>query len=492
MNTPNLDPRDWEDFRKTSHKALDLILDQLRELSSQPAWRPIPTEMIKTISEEPLPLTGIGEARTLDRFQEQVLPYPNGSWHPRFWGWVQGTGIPWAMIADMLASGMNAHLAGFNQAPKWVEHKVVSWIAEMLGWPSTSQGLLSSGATMSNILALCVARNEISNRNVRSEGLQNPDGVLTVYCSDQTHGWIDKGIELLGIGTDNLRKIATDSEGRIRVDSLRTAIDKDLRQGNIPVCVCGNAGAVHFGATDDLNQLADICKEYGLWFHVDGAFGAFAYLVPEMRADLHGMERADSLAVDLHKWMYLPFDIGCLLCQKTDVLERTFAHSQTYMKKTDRGLLAGGVPFADMGVELSRPFRALKAWMCIQAYGVNAFSDCIRSNIEHARLLARLVSSHDRFELMAPVPLNIVCFRYRPTIYEESNLFEESIIDAFNNELLLRLQESGQAVLSSTMIHGKFCLRAAFTNHRTQNSDVELFFPTIVKLAESLEKQPGN
>jgi aromatic-L-amino-acid/L-tryptophan decarboxylase len=489
MSPPNLDPEDWEEFRKTAHKALDLMIEQLQTLGTQPTWRPLSADMKQTITDEPLPLHGIGEAKSLERFQEQVLPYPNGSWHPRFWGWVQGTGVPWGMVADMLASGMNAHLSGFNQAPKWVEHKVVAWVAEMLGWSSTSQGLLSSGATMSNLLALSVARNMHAKGDIRSQGLQSPERKLVFYCSDQTHGWIDKAVEVLGIGTDNLRKISTDRDGRIRIDSLRAAIDNDLQLNNIPACICGNAGTVHFGATDALDQIADVCEEYELWFHVDGAFGAFAHLLPEMRSVVKGMDRADSLAVDLHKWMYLPFDIGCLICRDPDVLQRTFARSQTYMRKTDRGLLAGGVPFADMGIELSRPFRALKAWMCIQAYGVNAFADCIRANVEHARLLASLVSSHDRFELMAPVPLNIVCFRYRPRAVDRSGTDAEAIVDAFNSELLLRLQESGQAVLSSTLINEQFCMRAAFTNHRTQNSDVESVFQTIIKLAESLDSQ---
>jgi aromatic-L-amino-acid/L-tryptophan decarboxylase len=486
MKKTTLDPENWDDFRLQAHRALDVMIDRLQSLDDAPAWRPMPDGHAAVISEQPVPWQGIGEAASFELFQQRILTYPNGSWHPRFWGWVQGTGIPWAMVADMLTSGMNAHLAGFNQAPKWVEHQVVSWVAQMLGWPSTSEGLLSSGATMSNLIALGLARTIMAQHDVRKHGMTQQSDAMTLYCSDQTHGWIDKAAEVLGIGTDSVRKIESDDQGRIRLDRLRQSIDQDRSDGRHPFCICGNAGTVHFGATDDLQSLADLSAERNMWFHVDGAFGAFAYLVPALRSTLAGMERADSLALDLHKWMYLPFDIGCLLVQRPQALARAFAMRQTYMTPTDRGLLAGGVPFADHGIELSRPFRALKAWMCLQAYGVQAFADCIEANVAQARYLAERLRADVRWQIVAPVPLNIVCFRRSPEQMDERQT------DELNRELLLRLQESGVAVMSSTMIDGRFAIRACFTNHRTTMKDVDFAVDALTEMANALVAEQGS
>ncbi len=473
---------------------LDRMLDHLQSLRERPVWTPPTAELIEKWKNTPVPMDGIGEEAAFEEFCREILPHGNGSYHPRFLGWVQGTGIPLAMMADMLASGLNSHLAGFHTAPKWIELEVIRWVSEILTSGHHQSGLLTSGGSLANILALQVARCQVKDsshqdeENARASGMKKTGSWPRLYASDQTHGWIEKGVELLGLGRESIHRVASHADGTIQLDALQAAIEEDRRRGDQPWCLCANVGTVHTGAIDDLDRLARIAKEQELWFHIDGAFGGLAVLVPEYRARLSAMSEADSIAVDLHKWFYLPFDIGCMLVREESKHLATFASSQTYMQMTDRGLLAGGVPLADRGIELTRSFRALKAWMCIQAYGVQRFADCIESNIEQARELARMIDRHPRLERLAPVPLNIVCFRYVPLELQgvEDSPDRSRKLDHLNQELLLRLQEGGVAVLSSTLIDGRLALRAAFTNHRTRRDDLGLILDEIDRIGTNM------
>ena len=276
-DTITLDPHDWDEFRSFGHRVLDDIIDHLASLRQQPAWQPMP-EDVKTALARSVPYEPEGTESAYDDFRKNVLPYPNGNLHPRFFGWVEGTGFPLAMIADMLASAMNPHMAGFNQAPVIVEHQVIAWLTELMGMPAGTSGLLCSGGTMANIIGLTVARQAKAGFDVREQGLQNGQPLLTVYGSVETHGWARKGVELLGLGRRAYRAIPVDDEFRIDLQSLRKTIDADRRSGHHPICVIGTAGTVNTGAIDDLNALADLCDEERLWFHIDGAFGALVRL----------------------------------------------------------------------------------------------------------------------------------------------------------------------------------------------------------------------
>ncbi len=475
-----LDPADWESFRALGHRMLDDMVDHLSTLREQPAWRQMPEPVRVNLLEEPVPRLPQGDATVYEEFLRNVLPYPNGNLHPRFFGWVQGNGTPLAMLADMLASGLNPHMAGFNQAPALVEQKVISWLAALMGFPETTSGVLESGGTMASILGLAVARHVKAGVDVRKQGLQGGQTMLTVYCSTETHGWVQKGVELLGIGTDWLRRIPVDDQLRMKTGALREAVAADRAAGHRPLCVVGTAGTVNTGAIDDLNALADFCQAEGLWLHVDGAFGALARLSPRLAPLVAGLERADSLALDLHKWMYLSFEIACLLVRDPAAHTGTFAIAPSYIARLSRGISAGGLPFSDRGVDLTRGFKALKAWMCMKAYGVDAFARLIEQNVDQTRYLVQRIQEHPHLELLAPAPLNVACFRFRA-----KGLSAEEL-DRLNLEILLRVQESGAATPSSTVVNGAFAIRACNVNHRATRADVDALLQAVMAQGTSL------
>jgi len=475
-----LDPPDWEEFRRFAHGVIDDTVGWLATLRERAAWQEMPVA-VRASFDEPLPVEGAGAERAYAEFVERVRPYPNGNLHPRFWGWVQGTGTPLAMIADTLASALNPHLAGFNQAPALVEKQVLTWLAELMGFPRGSSGLLTSGGTMANLIGLAVARGEKAGFDVREHGLQGHRAPrLVFYGSGETHGWCRKAAELLGLGNSAYRRIAVGADYRMDLEALRTMIDRDRREAMRPFCVVGNAGTINTGATDDLRALARVSKEEGLWFHVDGAFGALARLSEKLRGVVDGIEEADSLAFDLHKWMYLPFEVGCVLVRDAEAHVRTFAAKRNYFGDTERGVIGGGLPFAERGIELTRSFRALKVWMSLKAHGVATYARLIEQNVAQAGYLATLIEASPELELLAPVVLNVVCFRLRPRGVAETEL------NALNKEVLLRVQESGVAVPSSTVLDGKFALRVAITNHRSRREDFEVLVAAVKKIGKQV------
>ena len=482
----SLDPEDWDSFGGLARRMVDDMLGHLQELGNMPAWEAVPGEVSARILNEPLPYVGQGEEAAYQAFVRDVLPYPNGNLKPRFFGWVQGTGVPFANMADMLASALNAHLAGCNQSPALVERRVIEWLVELMGFPPGTSGVLESGGTMANVLGLAVARHAKAGFDVRSEGLQGARPPMTVYCSAETHGWVTKGVELLGLGNRFLRLISVDEQFRMDLSALARIVDDDRKAGMQPFCVIGTAGTVNTGATDDLNGIADFCRDQHLWFHVDGAFGALAKLSPALAPQVAGIERADSLAFDLHKWMYLPFEIACTLVRDDEAHTATFAHAPSYIAELDRGVISGGLPFSDRGVDLTRGFKALKAWMCMKAYGVETFAGLIERNVDHTQQLVTRVVEHPNLELLAPAPLNVVCFRVRFDGMSEEEL------DALNLETLLRVQESGDAVPSSTVINGRFAIRFCHVNHRSRIEDVDGLLDSVLKHATDVARPLGS
>jgi len=296
-----------------------------------------------------------------------------------------------------------------------------------------------------------------------------------VYCSTETHNSIQKAVELPGIGGKARRKIPVDANFEIDIDALRNAVAADRAAGHRPIAVVGNARTVNTGATDNLEALATLARAEGMWFHVDGAFGALAALSPTLRPIIVGLERADSVGFDLHKWGYLPFEVGCTLVRDPAAHRAAFALSASYLSTLDRGPAAAGMPFSELGIQLTRGFRALKVWMALKTYGVRRIAEQIEQNVEQARYLADLVERHSQLELLAPPPLNVVCLRYAPAGLDDQQL------NALNREILLRIQESGLAMPSHTMLNGRFALRCAIVNHRTRRDDLKMFVQAVLE-----------
>ena len=471
-----LDPDDWNAFRVLAHRMVDDTLDHLAGLPDDPAWRPMPAK-VRAAFKTSVPLDGEGEEAAYEAYLRLVRPYPNGNLHPRFYGWVQGNGTALGAMADFLGAALNPHMAGFDQAPALVEREVIRWLAGVMGFPTGTGGLLVTGGTMANVLGLAVARHARAGFDVRAEGLAaGPQ--LAVYGSEQTHGWARTAVELLGLGDHAFRRVRADLQDRVDVGAMRTAIRSDREAGIRPVCIMGTAGTVNTGASDDLAVLADLAAEEDLWFHVDGAFGAWAHASDRLRPLVAGLARADSLAFDLHKWGSMPFECACVLVRNDAALEAAFAAPAAYLAPSERGVIAGGLPFADRGVDLTRGFKALKVWMSLRAYGLRRFVAAVERNVDQAHRLAALVDTHPDLERMAEAPMNVVCFRVRPS----GTALSESSLDTLNAETLLRLQERGLAVPSSTTLGGRFAIRACFVGHRTTEADVERLVADAVRV----------
>lgn len=459
QNTPtDLDPADWPALRALGHRMLDDMLDHLSGVRAMPVWQPMPDALREELQEK-LPRTPQGAEASYEAFQRLVLPYATGNLHPRFMGWVHGGGTPIGGLAELLAGMLNANLGGRDHAPIEVERQVIRWAAEMLGLPPTSSGLMVTGTSIANLIGLLVARTDALGRPSRRRGLG--DAKLTAYTSAAAHECIVRAMEMAGIGSDHLRLIPVDADYRIDLAALEHAIDQDIGQGLQPFLVVGTAGTVDTGSVDDLDRLAGLCAARRIWFHVDGAFGALAMLAPELAPALKGIERADSVAFDFHKWGQAPYDAGCIVVRDPAKQMAAFAQNAAYLRREMRGL-AGGHPWpCDLGPDLSRGFRALKVWMTLKTHGADAIGAAVSRTCAIARHLAARVEAEPTLELLAPVALNIVCFR-------PVGLSDRAVAD-----LVADLHEDGTAAPSTTTIGGRLAIRAAIVNHRTQESDVD-------------------
>ncbi|MBZ9989079.1 aspartate aminotransferase family protein [Mesorhizobium sp. BH1-1-5] len=474
-----LDPPDWTDVGVLTHRIVDDAIAYLKDVRERPTWREMPGE-VRDFFDAPMPRSPAPMADVYDDVARNVMPYPMGNVHPRFWAWYMGSSNFTGALGDFLAAVQGSNLGGGNHAAALMDKQVVNWMKEMVGFPASASGTLVSGGSMANIIGLTVARNAKAGVDVRERGAGAMPKPLRYYASDQVHSCHRKGMEMLGLGNRALRRIPTDAGLRIDVAALKAAIAEDRAAGFKPACVIGTAGTVNTGAVDDLQVLASVAAEEDLWFHVDGCIGALIAIAPENRSVVAGIEQADSIALDPHKWLHAPFEAGCALVRDASAHRNTFAVTPEYLESAPRGLASGEWLF-DYGLQTSRGFRALKIWMALKEHGVEKFGRLIDQNIAQARYLTTLIEAEAALELTAPTTVNIVCFRYLLDGASDDRL------KALNTEIMLRLQEEGAAVLSDTTVHGQHCLRVAITNHRTRRDDLDLLVAEMLRLGREIE-----
>ncbi len=470
-NAQTLDPQDWESLRALGHRMMDDMVDHLAGLRDRPVWQHMP-QAARATFDQPLPRTPTPLAAVYETFTREIAPYATGNTHPGFMGWVHGGGTPVGMLAELLAGALNSNLGARDHAGVVVERQVIRWAAEMVGMPPTTSGLLVTGSSIANFIGVLVASRTHLGPTLRTQGLAGTK--LTAYASAAAHGCVPRALDLAGLGTEALRLIPADPDHRIIPAALVAAIAEDRAAGRTPFLIVGTAGTVDCGAVDDLAALAAIAKRESLWFHVDGAFGATACLSHTYRPLLAGIEHADSLAFDFHKWAQVPYDAGCILVRDPQAQLDTFAQNLAYLAREPRGL-AGGHPWpCDMGPDLSRGFRALKVWMTLATYGADRLGAVVDRACAVAQHLAARIDADPTLQRVAPVALNIVCFRVL------------GLNDAAHRDLVAEIQLSGLAAPSTTVINGQTVVRAAIVNHRTQEHDVDVLLDTIGKVRQGL------
>jgi aromatic-L-amino-acid decarboxylase len=467
----DLDPDDWQNFRSIGHDALSLMIDFIQTIRDRPVWQQAPAAVIEQFH-QPLPLTPQDLRTVVADFESFIMPYATGNLHPLFLGWVHGAGTPVGMVAEMLAAGLNANCGGRNHIAIEVERQIVRWAAEILGFPNDSSGIFVTGTSAANLLAVLIARDVAIGDRVRQDGLREMGSQLVAYASAEAHGCIRQAIEIAGIGSRFLRTVSVDSRGAMRLDLLREQVAADRGAGLKPFVVVGTAGTVNTGAIDDLSDLAEFCRVERLWFHVDGAFGALCALSPRLKPLLYGIEHADSVAFDFHKWAHVPYDAGFLLVRDPEAHRRTFSNPAPYLNRLPSGLGAGEVWPCDIGFDLSRSFRALKTWFTFRVFGAEKIGECIEHTCSLAKYLGECLKKTHTFEICAPITLNIVCFK-----------LSRSGSDHLTRQIVIDLQDRGVAAPSTTTLGGETVIRAAILNHRTTEEDIDEFVTALEESA---------
>jgi aromatic-L-amino-acid decarboxylase len=486
-----LDPQDWSATRALGQRMMEDALAYLEGVRERKVWTPIPagTRAFLAAEAEAPPSGPTPPEAVYETFRREILPQTMGNIHPRFWGWVIGTGSATGALAEFLAATMNPNVGGGQQLPHELELVVLAWMKRLMGFPDEASGLLVSGGSMANLVGLTVARNAKAEVDVVTRGLTGAPRPMTLYASSEVHNSVTKGLALLGLGHDALRTVPVDEAFRLDLAALRERVAADRAAGMHPFCVVGTAGTVNTGAIDDLEAIADYCATENLWFHCDGAFGAVPMLSPALAPLVRGLERADSLAFDLHKWMHVPYEAGVALVRHAEAHHDSFRVPASYLTHATGGMGAADLWLSEYGVQLSRSFRALKVWWLLKEHGVDKYGRLVEQNCAQARALAARIDAEPELERLAPVELNITCFRYR------GNGLDDATLDRLNEALLVGLQEDGVAMPSSTVLRGRFALRVCVTNHRSRSEDFDLLVTEVLergrRLAAAAAGAPG-
>ena len=486
LNEVTLDPEDWDEMRALGHRMLDDMITRLETIREHQFDWPSQEDVNSVLA--PLTLEGEGEEKTYEVFKEHIMNQSIGQSKPIFWGAVAGTGSVYGMLAEMLTGGVNKAVEYTPFITGYTHKQVIDWIKEMLDYPAEAGGVLVGGGTEANFTGLAVARNAKAKKDMKTDGIYGQPEKMTLYGSEETHHCTERTIELLGLGSDALRWLPTDENCVLKISSLEKAIAEDRANGMHPFCVIGNAGTVNTGAFDDFRALRSIADKENLWLHVDGAFGAWVKLSETHRRLADGMESADSLAVDLHKWMDMPYGIGCTL------VKDKVAHHSTFVYGHDAEYIRSLQELSDdvlsnphnLSLQLSRNNTSLKAYMLLRAYGRNKYARLVQQNIDQINYLADLIETEACIELTAPVISNIACFRYNPGGLDDGQL------EKLNKMVAQELWKINFNIVSDTRIKGKYMLRACNVNHRSQREDFDFLVDEIKKIGHRLEKEFTN
>ena len=467
-----LDPQDWDELRAQGHRMLDDMIDYVAGIRDRPVWQPIP-DSVRARFRADLPRQPSELDDVYREFTDFVVPYSMGNVHPGFMGWVNGGGTVVGMLAEMLAAGLNANLGGRDHVPIEVERQIVEWMRQAFGFPKGATGIFVTGTSIANFMAVLIARASALGVEVRDQGLGADGQQLRAYTSKAAHGCVIQAMDLAGFGREALRSIDVDGAHRIDIAALRAQIAADRSAGLKPFLLIGSAGTVDIGAIDNLQALSELCRQEGLWFHVDAAYGALGVFSPAIAPLLAGLEAADSIAFDFHKWGQVPYDAGFLIVRDGHRHRQTFAAPAAYLRREERGLAAGMSWPCDFGPDLSRGFRALKTWFTLKTFGTDRLGAMMARTCALARYLEERILAEPRLELMAPVQLNIVCFRYRA-----------ADADAVNREIVIHVHESGLAGPSTTILGGRLAIRAAIVNHRTETVDLDRLITAVLEFGD--------
>lgn len=466
-----------EEFTNLAVSAANLVASHLAGLGDAKARTAVPESLRSAFLSAPLPVSGTAPQDILNEFEKNIMPFPMGNTSPRFFAWVNSPPLPIAPVADMLATAMNPSVAGGDHAAVYVEHCVLNWLREMIGirsWKS-GKGVLCSGGSVANIIGLAAMRHK-KIPNVREEGMSGASG-MRIYTSTQGHSCLEKAVDILGFGRKALRKIAVDSQGRMDLAALHTALSEDRAAGLKPICIAASAGTVNAGAIDPLDQLSRLCQEQDLWFHIDGSYGAMAAIVPSVAPLLKAFEQADSIATDQHKWAYVGVECGAAFVRDEANLRSTFSLVPEYLR--DDAAMAW---FSEYSIQQTRGFRALKVWMSIKHLGLEGYRTLVERDIGLAAYLRkRLLERKDEFELLASGPLSIVCFLCRPqgmSLEDAARLTKRVVLEA--------IQPEGTFFLTTTEVGGLPCARACIVNFRTTEADIDALLDAIAREGKRL------
>lgn len=475
-------------FRELGRAIIERAASLFETLPSRLVTKGEPPEVIRRmLGTGSLPLNGSDPELLIREASSLLVDHSLFNGHPKFWGYITSSAAPIGVLGDLLAASINPNVGAYNLSPvaTEIERQTIHWIAQMLGYPDECGGLLVSGGNMANFVGFIVGCHVQVPWDLRAEGWNGKPSV-GIYASEETHGWLQKATDMFGLGTSAIRWISVDQQLRMKPDVLREKIEEDTRRGILPLMVIGAAGSVSTGAIDPLPELAAICREHKLWFHVDGAYGGFAAILPDAPTDLQGLSAADSIAVDPHKWLYAPLEAGCTLVRRPELLKETFSFHASYYRFDE----TGGEPpvnFHEYGPQNSRGFRALKVWLALRHAGRKGYQELIGTDISLARELHKLAVEHPLLEAFTQ-GLSITTFRFVPEDLRATTRESEEYLNSLNAELLDRLQRGGEAFLSNAIVDGKFLLRACIVNFRTTLKDIRDLPEIIVRYGRDADR----